>query len=196
MMKTYIYKGIGIEDDAFIRGKAPMTKVEVRVVTISKLKPQSGDTVVDIGAGTGAVSIECAFLAKRVIAVEYEQASVDLISKNAERFGLDNIEVIAGMAPEVLASIGKADCVFIGGSKGNLGAIMNWASGVLLDGGRIAANFITLENAAAFIGLLKAGEYYNIDIAQVQVSKGKRIGDVTMMQAFNPVFIVSGVRRQ
>lgn len=194
MMKTYVYKGIGIEDDAFLRDKAPMTKAEVRAVTISKLKPQREDMVVDIGAGTGSVSIECAFLSRRVVAVECDQSAAGLIAKNAERFGLANIDALVGMAPEILDGIQRADCVFIGGSKGNLPAILKWANTALPDGGRLAANFITLENATECIRLLGAGGYLDVDIAQVQVSKGRQAGDVTMLQAHNPVFIVSGVR--
>ncbi len=102
MMKTSIYNGIGIDDAAFIRGGAPMTKAEVRTVTISKLKPQPEDTVLDIGAGTGSVSVECAFLAKKIIAVECDENAVLLIEQNKERFGRKNIEVIAGKAPKRL----------------------------------------------------------------------------------------------
>ncbi len=194
MMKTYVYNGIGIDDAAFVRGEAPMTKAEVRAVTISKLKPKSGDTVVDIGAGTGSVSVECAFLAKRVIAVECNEAAVTLVGENAKNFGLKNIEVVAGMAPQALEDIGKADCVFIGGSKGSLAPIMEWANTAVNTDGRIAANFITLENATEFIRLLRQKGYGRIDIVQIQVNKGKDVGNVTMLQAQNPVFIVSGVR--
>ncbi|MBT3320527.1 MAG: precorrin-6Y C5,15-methyltransferase (decarboxylating) subunit CbiT [Clostridia bacterium] len=192
MMKTYEYKGIGIADEAFIRDSAPMTKAEVRAVSVSKLKLQHDDVVVDIGAGTGSVSVECAFLAKRVVAVECVQDSADLIAKNVEKFGLRNVEIVVGMAPKALDIVEKADCVFIGGSKGNLAAIMDWADVVLVNGGRVVANFITLENATEFIRLMGEHGYENIDIAQVQVSKGKAVGGVTMMQANNPVLIISG----
>ncbi len=79
MMKKFTYSGAGIPDDNFIRGEVPMTKAEVRAITMAKLRPEAGDTVVDVGAGTGSVSIECAFVASRVIAVEINPEGVDLI---------------------------------------------------------------------------------------------------------------------
>lgn len=168
-----------------------MTKQEVRVVSLSKLKPQPTDRCIDIGAGTGSVSIELGFLCRQIYAVECNPNAIALIEENCARFQLENIEILTGMAPEVLDSITAVEKVFIGGSKGHLEVIMAWCEEHLLPGGRIAANFITLENAVQFFGLLKKGAYHQIDLVQVAVSRGKPIGTLTMLQSNNPVFIIS-----
>ena len=157
-----------------------MTKSEVRAVTLSKLKPQSEDVVLDIGAGTGAVSIECAFLADHVIAVECDADAAALIEANCERFKRNNIRLIIGKAPEALEQIEKVNCVFIGGSKGRLEDILYRVNALLADGGRIAANFIIPENAVLFHKRLQAGGYCEIEMVQVQVNKGRPV--VTLPQ--------------
>ena len=191
MMKQLAYSGIGIDDGAFVRGKVPMTKQEVRVVSISKLKPQANDRCVDIGAGTGSLSIELGFLCKHVYAVECNPDAVGLIEENCQQFGLTNVEILAGMAPTVMETISTVEKVFIGGSKGKLKEIMAWCDNHLVTGGRIAANFITLENAVEFLELLRKGDYEEIDAVQILAAKGKPLGRLTMMQSNNPVLIIS-----
>ncbi len=189
---TYKYNGIGIKDNEFIRTSAPMTKEEVRVLSLSKLKIDANDIVLDIGAGTGSVSIECGFLADKVIACEVNEDAISCIHQNIEKFGLDNIDVITGLAPKCLGEIDKVDKVFIGGSKGNLQGIFAWMD--KFENLTVAANFITLENASDFIKLLKKHGYSDIDIVQVNISKGKSVRGITMMMGTNPVFIISGQR--
>jgi cobalt-precorrin-6B (C15)-methyltransferase len=193
MMNKFVYKGIGIDDTQFIKKSAPMTKQETRVISLSKLKIKSSDVVVDIGAGTGSVSIECAYLAKKVYAVEVKDSAISSINENIQKFERDNIAVLKGLAPSALDAVKTVDKIFIGGSKGNLEPIFDW----LADKGKVTAvaNFITLENATQCIALFKRFGYQNIDIVQAQISKGKKIGELTMMQAFNPVYIISASKQ-
>lgn len=174
-----------------------MTKEEVRSVVISKLRLHSDSTVVDIGAGTGSVSIETALVCKSgmVHAIDKNDEAVRLIRDNAARFGVRNINIIQGTAPESLVHVGKADRVFIGGSAGRLEAIFEWMEGALSPGGRVVANFITLENAALMIRLLEESGYGGIDIVHMSVSRGRRIGGNTMMNAENGIYIISADRR-
>ncbi|MBS4538572.1 precorrin-6Y C5,15-methyltransferase (decarboxylating) subunit CbiT [Clostridium sp. D2Q-11] len=183
----------GIPDDNFIRGNIPMTKEEVRAISISKLRLNKEDRVVDVGAGTGAISIEiAAFIPKgKVYSVEKNTEGTDLINKNKKNFNISNIEVIEGLAPEILKSIGSIDKVFIGGSSGKMDEIIMWAKKNLTDKGRIVINAITLENVYKAITYLKKNTFKNIDVVHVNISKGKNIGDLTMMIGQNPIYVIS-----
>ena len=118
---------IGIADTEFIRGNIPMTKEEVRILTLAKAKIKADDIIIDIGAGTGSLSIEAALLATKgkVFALEKNLEGIDLIKKNAEKFQANNITVINAYAPEGMADLPQADVIFIGGSGKNLQAIID-----------------------------------------------------------------------
>ena len=196
-MKTFVYEGYGIPDEAFVRGSAPMTKEEVRSVTLAKLHPGKDEVALDVGAGTGSVSVELACCCRKVYAAEMKEDALALLGENRRRFGRDNLEVLAGPAPDSLAEIQEdLDILFLGGTGGNLQAIMDWADGRLKAGGKIAANFITLENAVRFLDLLREKDYGQTDVALVQVAKGRGLGGLTMLMGQNPVYIISARRKR
>ena len=116
----------GLPDEAFLRGDVPMTKQEVRAAAIGKLEVRDGETYWDVGAGTGSVSVELALLAphSKVCAVECKGEACSLIRANREKFGVYNLELTQGRAPEILAQLPAPDAVFIGGSGGELPAIL------------------------------------------------------------------------
>lgn len=182
----------GIPDEKFVRGKVPMTKEEVRVITLSKLELDDQSIVVDIGAGTGSISIECALIAEhgKVYSVEVNNEGIELINRNIQKFEVENVYPIMGMAPEALEKIESVDRIMIGGSKGNLKEIVSWADENLNPEGIIVANFITIENTYLLIEELKKNNY-TYELVQISVSKSKLINNITMMQGLNPVFIVS-----
>lgn len=183
---------VGISDEAFIRSDVPMTKSEVRAVSISKLLLHNGDIVYDIGAGSGSVAIEVALQNPRslVFAVEKEEKAVALIDKNCCHFGVDTVKIIKAKAPEGLNDLPIPDAVFIGGSAGNLQSIIE----VVLAKNpyaRIVINTITLESLTeAMEGLKKYCR--DIEIVQLMVSKSKAVGKYQMMMGQNPVYILSG----
>lgn len=194
MHKKWAYKSPGIPDEYFIRGKVPMTKEEVRAVTLSKLRIETDSKVLDIGAGTGSVTIEAAFQAKKgtVYAIEKNAEGIDLIKSNADAFGLNNIVVKEGIAPDDCDFGGVAfDRIFMGGTSGRMNQILEWCKVRLSEDGRVVVNTITIENTYKAIQALKDLNYENIDVAQVQVSKGRFVGSVTMMESNNPVYIIS-----
>ena len=123
------YASSGIPDELFIRGDVPMTKQEVRAVALAKLRLTATDTVWDVGAGTGSVSIEAALVARAgsVWAVERNAAGVRLIRENADAFGCGNVHAVPGVAPEALAKLPVPDAVFVGGSAGELPSIVEAA---------------------------------------------------------------------
>lgn len=182
----------GIPDEEFIRGKVPMTKSEVRAVSISKLSLKPNEIAYDIGCGTGSVTIEMALSLYdgKVYAFDKNEDAIDLLDKNSKKFHIDNIEGICGLAPECLKDIPSPDVAFIGGSSGNMDEIVSYLYSKN-NKIRFVITAVTLENAMAGLDALK-NIGINGDIVQVAVSKGKPIGDLHMLIAQNPIFIISG----
>ena len=182
----------GIPDEEFIRGKVPMTKSEVRAVCLSKLALSPTDIAYDIGCGTGSVTIEMAFSAYdgKVYAFDKNEEAIALLEQNCQKFHLDNVEAICGLAPECLKDLPVPDVAFIGGSSGNMDEIVSYLYGIN-DKMRFVITAVTLENAMAGLDSLK-NVGINGDIVQVAVSKGRQIGDLHMLMAQNPIFIISG----
>ncbi|QHQ61253.1 precorrin-6y C5,15-methyltransferase (decarboxylating) subunit CbiE [Anaerocolumna sedimenticola] len=184
---------IGIPDDEFIRGMVPMTKSEIRAIILSKLKLKEDSILYDIGAGTGSVSIEMAFLAKkgRVYAIEQKEEAIQLIKKNQDKFQIDNLRVIPGTAPEVMEKLEKPDMAFIGGSKGNMEdiiqSLLNKNPGI-----RLVISAIALETLTEVLRLMKEFEFEEVDVVQAAISKTKEAGSYHMLMGQNPVFIISG----
>lgn len=182
----------GKADSEFIRDKVPMTKEEVREVSICKLRLTDKALVYDIGSGTGSIAMEMAGLSPdlKVYAIERKPEAVALIKKNKEKFKLDNIEVIEAEAPEGLDELPKPTHVFIGGSGGNLNEILNTLYS-MNDSMRIVITAVSLETIAQIKEILSAYPIANEDIVELQVSRSKVIGKYHMMQAENPVWICS-----
>lgn len=196
-MSRWTYATSGIPDNLFKRGKVPMTKEEVRAITISKLRLRNTDVIADIGAGTGSISIEAALVANegKVYAVEKNKEGVQLINENISIFDVNNIDVIEGVAPDVLSQIGKVDKVILGGTGGNIISIFEWVTHNLKPGGRIVSNAITIENLYKSLELMKSGEFDNMEVTSVSIAKGRAIGSLTMMESQNQIYIVSADKR-
>jgi len=183
----------GIADEIFIRGKVPMTKAEVRAITMSKLRLKEDSKILDIGAGSGSVSIEMALIAKRgkVVAIERNPDGIELIKKNAEKFGVSNIEMISGYAPEDIPKE-NYDRVFIGGTGGTMAACLKFTHELLNKDGRVVVNLITIENLYKAKESMKTLGFRNVETIQVQINRGRPVGNVTLMEANNPIFIITG----
>ena len=182
---------LGLSDEAFIRGKVPMTKQEIRILTIVKAQIEADDVIYDIGAGTGSLSIEAARLAPagHVYAIERKKEAVALIEANGVHFGLRNLSVIEAEAPEGLEALPTADVILIGGSGGHSG---DSAEGKLRRGGRLVLNCITVQTLAAALSYLHAhADLYRYEAIQVQVSRLRRVGPYDMAEAQNPIYIIT-----
>ncbi|QDR80356.1 precorrin-6Y C5,15-methyltransferase (decarboxylating) subunit CbiT [Sporomusa termitida] len=184
---------LGIPDSEFIRGGIPMTKQEIRILTLAKAGIGAADTVIDIGAGTGSLSVEAALLASRgrVIAIEREPEGVDLIKVNAAKFQAANVEVILGAAPEALAGLPAADVILIGGSGGRLPEILSGADRLLKPGGRIIITAVTVETLAAALGSMRQRTEYNVEACCIQVTRLQQAGASNMFKALNPIYIIA-----
>lgn len=208
----------GIPDTEFLRGNVPMTKEEVRAAVLSKLALRPADTVWDIGAGTGSVSIALARAAYRgrVFAVEREGEACDLIRRNRERFGAWNLELVSGEAPRALDALPPPDAVFIGGGGGKLEGILDavWdaAGDTARDaadkrapafqtkpGVRVCISAVTLETLSAAVHALTA-RGLDVEAVQIAVSRTRTLKagtgnnaerKVHLLTAQNPVFLIT-----
>lgn len=182
----------GLRDEEFIRDKVPMTKSEVRCISLSKLEIHKHSVVYDIGAGTGSVAIEVARIAKEgvVYAIEKKEEAVSLIGLNKQKFGVDNLHIIHAEASKVIKDLPIPTHAFIGGSSGNLAGIIC----ELLDKNpsvRIVLNIIALETLSEIMKIVKEFPIKNLEIVQATISKSKQVGDYSLMMGQNPVYIIS-----
>ncbi|AXY26124.1 cobalt-precorrin-6Y C(15)-methyltransferase [Suicoccus acidiformans] len=180
-----------MRDREFIRGKVPMTKELVRAVTIDALNLSQAKYLLDIGAGTGSISIQAAYEYPQlqVTAVERNPEAVELIQSNQKKFNLSNIEILEGVAPDISLPEVTYDAVFIGGSGRNLTQIIDQAIDVLSPGGRLVLNFILMENALeAYEHLTQLG--MEVEMRLLQVSCWHSLGSGHYFKPNNPTIII------
>ena len=181
-----------IDDEKFIRGKVPMTKQEIRILTLAKARLESNSVVVDVGAGTGSITIEAAKLSPhgKIFAIERKPDAIELIQRNVEKFSVDNVEIICAQAPDGLENLPALDAAIIGGSGGKLEKILDALSAKIKKGGRVVVNAITLQTAAA------CSEYFRThgwkyEACLVQITRFESVGSYDMAKALNPVWIIA-----
>lgn len=176
-----------IRDEDFIRGKVPMTKYYIRTLLIGVLEIKAGDRFLDIGSGTGSISVEAALRGAKVYSIDKNPESVRLTVENADKFKV-NLSIFEGNAPEDLPDITIGKC-FVGGSGGNLEKIFDYLNKNLEASGLLVGSFITLKNLEEFRRLLKEYGYLEIETVLAQISTEDHIG---LMRGENPIFIVRG----
>ena len=181
-----------ISDEEFIRGNVPMTKEEVRAVSLAQMKLTEDAVVYDIGAGTGSVSVEAARSGGRirVYAVEKKAEAAELLEQNRKKFRADGIRIITGTAPEALEGLEPPTHAFIGGSSGNLQEILR----VLREKNpavRIVINAISLETVGEVMDAVESGALKDAQITQVTAARSRILGRYHMMTGQNPVYIIS-----
>jgi len=182
----------GIPDRYFLQGDVPMTKEEIRALSISKLRLKEDSIVWDIGAGSGSISVEAALISQNgtVYAVEKKTEGIRLISKNIERFGVKNVVLIAGKAPDVLFDLPSPDRVFVGGTEDEALRIFEVISDRLGKNGIVVVNSVTLDTTyIAHDYFHQSG--YDVRTVCANVSVSKQVERKTMMISLNPVFIVT-----
>ena len=181
----------GLPDEAFERTESvPMTKSEIRAVCLSKLALKADSVCWDVGAGTGSVAIEMALQAVRgqVHAIERKDIAVELMCQNCRKLGANNVNVIAGLAPEACAGLPAPTHAFIGGSSGNMKEIVK----LLLEKNpnvRIVATAITLESIGELTECMKVFGFDKTEVVSMSVARNKKAGPYNLMTGQNPIYI-------
>ncbi len=185
----------GIPDDEFVSIKKLITKEEVRVVTLAKLKLRPDMCLWDIGAGSGSICVEADHLLQdgRIFAIERNAECCQFIKQNLQKFNTRNVVLIEQDAPACLDELPDPDCAFIGGSGGNLWDILDAVDQRLAIGGRIVLNASTLDTLTA------ANEYfgnagYQVEVVTINIARTRPHTNYKKFEAYDPVYIVTAVK--
>jgi len=182
----------GIPDELFAHSGGMITKEEFRVISLAKLELKRGDVVWDVGACSGSVAIEAGRITgTTVFAVEKDRKRIRDIRENKKRFGAD-LKIIEGTAPAALKGLPRPDAVFAGGGGKGIKEILAAVEKALKPGGRVVVNAITMETASAAFDFFRNG--WTRELVLASVSKARQAGDLNMLSAHNPVFIIKGKR--
>ena len=189
----------GIPDEMFVQSDdvPGPTKEEIRVLTISKARLREGSVVVDVGCGTGGLTVEAALQVipkGKVFAVDNDEKAIELTKTNVARFAVQNtVQIIKGEAPEALSNLPQMDAVLIGGSQ-SLREVIRASHQKLKKNGRIVVNAILLETGCTALDEIKKLNFKEVDAITVFVAKGKEVSSGTMMLARNPITIISATK--
>ncbi|SMH72145.1 precorrin-6Y C5,15-methyltransferase (decarboxylating) subunit CbiT [Candidatus Nitrosotalea okcheonensis] len=192
------HKTPGIPDELFERvDDVPITKEEVRVIQISKARLSSGQTVYDVGCGSGSISIEAAHQVGstgKVFSIDIDPNAVELTKKNLEKFQISNVSVILGNAMQKISELPIADAIFIGGTGGETAEIIKLCESKLKQGGRIVIGTILVETLYSVLNIIEKLSFSSVDIIQITISKSRKTSTGTMFLARNPVTIISATK--
>lgn len=189
------YVSPGIPDDLFesLPG-IPLSPREVRLLLISYLRLQVDSTLWDIGAGTGTVTVEAALLCPqgKILAIERDEDVSSLIRTNCDRFGVKNVQVIEGSAPECLGDLPEPPHrICIEGGRA-LKTILKAAWEYLQPGGRVVTTATNLENLYQISEGFAELQARNIEVVQSSVNRLERRGTNQTFVAVDPIFVLSG----
>ena len=189
----------GIPDEEFERTESvPITKEEIRSIQISKGRLSVGQTILDIGCGSGSVTVEAAIQVEEsgtVIAVDIDPNAIELTEKNLKKFGITNYQLVEGNAKEKILEFPEADTVFIGGTGGDTRDIVELCQNKIKSGGRIVIGVILIETLYSVLQTIEKLDFTEIDITQITIGKSRKTSTGTMMLARNPVTVISATKK-
>ena len=192
------YKTPGIPDELFLRSdEVPITKEEVRSIIISKLRLKEDYNVIDIGSGSGSVTVELCLQCVRgnVYAIDFDQKAIDLTKQNLKRFNV-NANVIQGKAEDLLDTFPNFNAMVVGGTTGETERIIKQAISKLEKKGRLVIATILVETMyRAIKSMRRSGFIEDLDLTQITILKGRNTSTGTMLIARNPVLIISATKR-
>tara|TARA_Y100000385_G_scaffold273201_1_gene314843 strand:+ start:344 stop:934 length:591 start_codon:yes stop_codon:yes gene_type:complete len=189
----------GIPDEEFERTESvPITKEEIRAIQISKGRLSAGQTVLDIGCGSGSVTIEAAIQVEesgKVIGVDIDPNAIELTEKNLKKFGITNYTLIEGNAKDKISELPQVDTIFIGGTGGDTKDIVELCQDKIKSGGRIVIGVILIETLYSVLKTIEKLDFESIDITQITIGKSRKTKTGTMMLARNPVSVISATKK-
>ena len=194
-MLLWDYRTPGISDELFERTEeVPITKEDIRTIAISKLRLKEGHSAIDVGCGSGSITVElCLQTEGKVYAIDFDEKAVELTKRNLQKFGV-KAEVILGKAQDILPKLPEVDAVIVGGTWGDTKQVIELAVGRLKKRGRIVIDTIVIETMYQALTAVNELELKEIDITQVIISKARKVTTGTMMLARNPVMIISATK--
>jgi len=192
------FKTPGIPDEEFDRTESvPITKEEVRAIQISKARLLPGQTVLDIGCGSGSITVEAGLQVEstgKVIGIDIDPKAVELTKNNLEKFQVSNTTIILGDAKEKISDLVEVDAIFIGGTGGDTKDILELCENKLKSGGRIVIGVILIETLYSVLQTIEKLKFSAIDITQITIGKSRKTSTGTMMLARNPVTVISATK--
>jgi cobalt-precorrin-6B (C15)-methyltransferase len=185
----------GIPDEMFDRTEdVPITKEDVRALAISKLRLKEGFSAIDVGCGSGSITVElCLQTRGKVYAIDFDQNAVNLTKKNLQKFGA-SADVILGKAQDVLPTLPQVDAVVVGGTWGDAKQVIQLACDRLKKGGRIVIDMILIETTYQALATINEVKLAEVDVTQVTIAKARKVTTGTMMLARNPVMMISATK--
>jgi precorrin-6Y C5,15-methyltransferase (decarboxylating) CbiT subunit len=185
----------GISDDLFERLPGiPMSKCEVRLLLIGQLRMRSQSVLWDIGAGTGTIPVETGLLCpqSKIVAIERDEDVAELMRVNCQKFGVQNVEIVIGSAPECLLDVQPdPDRICIEGGR-SVQEILDYCWQRLAIGGRVIATATTLEGLYAVSESFAKLQVCNIEVVQSAINRLETRGNRQKFAATDPMFIISG----
>ena len=190
------YRTPGIPDELFERTEqVPITKEDVRALVLSKLRLKENSSAIDIGCGSGSITVELCLQTKdnKVYAIDFEEKATELTRKNLLKFGL-KAEVILSKAQDILPLLPQVDAIIIGGTWGNIEQIIRLSIDNLKKGGRLVIDTILIETMYKALTTINEASLDEVDVTQVIIAKARKVTTGTMMLARNPVLIISATK--
>jgi cobalt-precorrin-6B (C15)-methyltransferase len=190
------YNTHGIPDELFERNdEVPITKEDIRSIVISKLRLRNNSSAIDVGCGSGSITVELCLQAKsgKIYGIDFNEKAIELTKTNLKKFGV-NAELLLAYAQDVLPSLPEVDSIIIGGTGGNVDKVIELCIGKLRKGGRIVIDTILIETTYKALNLIYNARLDEVDITQVTVAKARKVTSGTMLLARNPVLLISATK--
>jgi cobalt-precorrin-6B (C15)-methyltransferase len=190
------YRTPSIPDELFDRTEdVPITKEDVRALAVSKLRLKEGFSAIDVGCGSGSITVELCLQTKggKVYGIDFDSNAVELTKKNLKKFGV-NAEIVLGKAQDVLTTLPEVDAVIVGGTWGDARQVIQLAVGRLKKGGRIVIDTILIETMYQALSIVNELNLAEVDVTQVTIAKARKVTTGTMMLARNPVMMISATK--
>ncbi|WP_337859935.1 precorrin-6y C5,15-methyltransferase (decarboxylating) subunit CbiE [Ferroplasma sp.] len=182
------------DDNLFLRKNDNITKREIRDISIMELELNNGDTLWDVGSGSGSVAVYSSFFNAdgKIYAIEKDKILCGYIEENMKKFSTD-INIINGEAPAILSELPCPDAVFIGGSSGKLREILDYSYNKMKSGGRLVANITTLENFNLAMEFIKENKLRS-HVTQANISRLSSVSRYTRFSPLDQIYIVKVIK--